>query len=297
MLKNLSLAMMSLLLLVACDKGAQNATDKPTQATTASATTSETTSGSEYGKNLPAGVPDYKMAVDPSAAPFTLKDEKGTLVGFDIDLIKAIGEKQGFSVTPLASSWNEIFQTLNNNSRDIVGSGVGIIPERLNVMDFSAPYIKSGVSIAYKDPSITNLDSLKGKKIGVQVGASAIEELKKIGFNDENIVSFKTAYLAYQALITGKVDAIAEDESLLKYQKKNLSQLADTSTIKTLPLAGGASADVGFAIKKGRTDLTQKINKGLEQIKADGTYDKIYKKWFGESANSASNTTTASTTK
>lgn len=268
------------LALTGCDKPAESTAKV---ASTPSPSSSSNTS-SEYGKNLPTNAQTYVIAVDGASAPFSFKDEKGNLTGFDIDIIHAIGEKQGFRVETISTPWTGIFSGLNDKKYDIVGTAVAITPERQQQMDFSNSYMNSSIVFATKDPTIQNFSSLAGKKVGVQANTSSADVLKKANFPEANIITYKTDYLLYQALVKGEVSAIIDELALIDSLNVQLKGLTDTTQIKTYPIPNAPTASVGFAIKKGRTDLTDKINKGLAQIKADGTYDKIYQKWFGTAA-------------
>lgn len=268
-------------LMTACDNSPSPEATAKQPASTAPSTS---TSSSEYGRNLPDTAPKYVMAVDGASAPFAFKDEKGNLTGFDVDIIRAIGEKQGFRVEVIAAPWNGIFAGLDSNKHDIVGSAVTITPERQQQMNFSNSHLSSATIFATKDPAIQSFADLKDKKVGVQGGSYSEEILKKTGFPVENIVTYKTDFLLYQGMIKGDVAAIIDDSNITKSLNNQLRTLTDTSQVRMLPIPNIANEIVGFAIKKGRNDLTDKINKGLDQIKADGTYDKIYRKWFGTAA-------------
>ena len=281
------------LFLTGCNESPKS-TQSSNAASAASTTTAPANDTTQVKSTLPADAKTYTMAVDATYPPFAFEDDKGNIIGFDIDLIKAIGEQQGFRVQPLANAWDGIFTTLDNGTRDIVGSSVAITPERQQKMDFSTPYMESYFAIAYKDPTITSLDSLKTKKVGVQAGASYIPIIKSIVTSPDGVQEFKTTYLAYQALLTGKVDGVADDINILNYETKQLATKTDTSQVKTLEIPNTEKKIIAFAIKKGRTDLAQQLNSGLDKIKADGTYDKIYSKWFGK-APTATVTALAST--
>ncbi|MFW2178129.1 MULTISPECIES: transporter substrate-binding domain-containing protein [unclassified Moraxella] len=277
--------LLSSLALVGCDKQPQSQATAPP--TTDTATPSK----------LPADAQTYVVGVDANYAPFALNDEKGNVIGFDKDILDAIGENQGFRVNAVGSIWDNIFTNLNVNKFDLVGSAVTITPERQTTMDFSKPYIESYIAIAYKNPAITSFVQLKTKKIAVQKGAYSIDILKKNGINPENMIEFKTGFLAYQAMLTGKTDAVCDDVNVIDYSTKQLKSLADTSQVKHIRPPVTETDLVGFAIKKGRKDLVDKVNKGLDNIKQNGMYDKIYAKWFGNNAVIISASSSASTAK
>ncbi|MFW2178130.1 MULTISPECIES: transporter substrate-binding domain-containing protein [unclassified Moraxella] len=294
-LKLLSTMMCISLAMVGCDKSSQ--TSAPTTTGSTVASTTSTNNATVTASKLPANAQTYVVAVDANFAPFAFKDEKGNIIGFDKDILDAIGENQGFRINIIGDRWDNIFDDLNAGKFDLVGSAVSINAERQATMDFSKPYIESSIVIAYKDPDITSFDQLKAKKIAVQTGSYASDVLKENGIAPENIIEFKSNFLAYQAVVNGKADAVCEDLNVLNYLGKQLKSVTDTSKIKQMKLPTTESDMVGFAIKKGRKDLVDKVNQGLDNIKQDGTYDKIYAKWFGDKTISTSASSSASTTK
>lgn len=278
-----SLIISSAFFLVACDK-ANDAVSQPTSASTAVSTETSPTKA-----KIPATVPTYKMAVEASGQPFTFKDETGKLTGFDVDLIEAIGERQGFKIETLANPWDTIFTTLDDNSRDIVASGVAITPERQQKMNFSDAYMDSYMAVVFNNPNIKSYEDLQGKKIGAQKGTN-YEEFARKNF-PTTTTDYPTTFLAYQAMLKGEVDAVIDDVNMVNSQKLRLK--ADNVQLMRVP--NQETDKFAYAIKKGRNDLTQQINEGLKKVKADGTYDKIYSKWFGSLPVVIGNTPASST--
>lgn len=284
----LSVALMVSLGLVGCNKEPE----KKPETTTTESPAPTTANAPATASSLPATAPTYKVGVEGSGQPFTFKDETGKLTGFDVELLQAIGEKQGFKIETLADDWATVFKRLDDDSRDIIASGVTITPERQQSMDFSDSYMDSYTAFAFKDPTIKSYDDLKSKKIGVQKGSDYAEFFKKHVTNPDQVKEYPTTFLAYQAMTKGEVDAVADDVNMLNSQNVRLK----AKDIQTLPVPNVKSDKFAFAIKKGRADLAQKVNAGLAQVKADGTYDKLYQKWFGVLPAVSPNTATATTT-
>ena len=132
-----------------------------------------------------------------------------------------------------------------------------------------------------KDSSINAKTDLTGKNVGSQTESSGEEAVKKSG-EDKKFKEFKTYAQydqAFMDLDAGRVDAIVADEVLAKYTKKTKETQAKKDLYKILSENYGEE-EYGIAAKKGNTKLIEAINKAIEELKTDGTYQKIYSKWF-----------------
>lgn len=302
MKKLLALSLVGLMTLSGCNK-TDNTPKSDT--TTATSTQASTPVWSSDTSNLPANAPTYTMAIDPTYPPFALKDEKGQAMGLDIDILKAIGEKQGFKIQLVPRPWTDIFQDLNAKKFDIIGSGVGSSEQMATSFSQSKPFIQSSnILISNASAPINSVADIKGKKIGTTADSDAHDLAKSLVAQPSDLVIFDSSFLALQGLIQGKVQGVADDELVLTYFTKNLAKQnlkfhtlnnqALDPTYKTTPNDG-----IVFVMHKTNTELLTKINTGIDQIKADGTYDKIVKKWLGDVETKAvlASSPVASTTK
>lgn len=227
----------------------------------------------------PAPAKVYVVGTDAAYAPFESQNEKGEIVGFDIDVVTAIAKKAGIEVKFVNTPWEGIFKTLDQGDRDFLVSAVTITDERKQSMDFSNPYFDAQQLIAVKTTSkISKFDDLKKLKVGVQTGTTGDEVVTKLqGKNSTNIKRFESTPLALKELEAGGVDAVVADNGVvINYVTNNAG-----SKFKTVADKAFAPEQYGLPVKKGNTDLLGKLNKGLADIKADGTYDQIYAKYFG----------------
>ncbi|MCE5203436.1 MAG: basic amino acid ABC transporter substrate-binding protein [Coriobacteriales bacterium] len=196
--------------------------------------------------------------------------------GFDVDLMNAIGEKLGLKVEFKTEIFDTLISTLQAGGKfDVIASGMTIKPDRQELIDFTDPYYDSNQSIAMKKGSTyTGPEDLAGKKIGVQSGTTG-EAWAKESIKDAQLVPFKNATDAFAALAAGNVDAVVNDlpvtTELLKQDDRGLEIVAQIPT----------GEQYGFGVSKDNPGLTAAINKALAELKADGTYAEIYKKWFG----------------
>lgn len=232
------------------------------------------------GSSAPAPqVKEYVVGTDAAYAPFESVNDKNEIVGFDIEVMKAISDKAGFKVKFENTPWEGIFNSLQNGERDLLISAITITDERKADKDFSEPYFEAQQLIAVpKNSSIAKFEDLKGKKVGVQNGTTGDEVVKKLlGETSPNIKRFESTPLALKELENGGVDAVVADNGVvLEYVKNNSDK-----GFKTISDNSFEKEFYGIAVKKGNKEVLDKVNQGLKKIKDDGTYQKIYDKYFG----------------
>ena len=221
----------------------------------------------------------YVVGTDAAYAPFESQNEKGEIVGFDIDVVSAVAKKAGIEVKFVNTPWEGIFNNLAQGDRDLLVSAITITDERKQTMDFSAPYFDAQQLIAVKaDSKIAKFDDLKKLKVGVQTGTTGDEVVSKlIGKTSTAVKRFESTPLALKELESGGVDAVVADNGVVIHYVANNTG----AQFKTVADASFTPEQYGLAVKKGNAELLEKINKGLADIKADGTYDKIYTQYFG----------------
>lgn len=221
----------------------------------------------------------YVVGTDAAYAPFESQNEKGEIVGMTIDMLSAVASKAGVEIKFVNTPWEGIFNSLQQGDRDILASSITITDERKQTMDFTNPYFDAYQLIAVKANSkVSKFDDLKKLKVGVQTGTTGDEVVtKQQGKNSTNIKRFESTPLALKELEAGGVDAVVADNGVvINYVTNNPG-----AKFKTVSDKAFAPEQYGFAVKKGNAELLEKLNKGLADIKADGSYDKIYAKYFG----------------
>jgi polar amino acid transport system substrate-binding protein len=221
----------------------------------------------------------YVVGTDAAYAPFESQNEKGEIVGFDIDVVKAVAAKAGIEVKFVNTPWEGIFNALGQGDRDMVVSAVTITDERKQTMDFSTPYFDAVQLIAVKDGSkVAKFDDLKKLKVGVQTGTTGDEAVTKLlGKTSTAIKRFESTPLALKELESGGVDAVVADNGVVIHYVANNAG----AKFKTVADTSFTAEQYGIALKKGNAELLAKVNQGLAGIKADGTYDKIFAQYFG----------------
>lgn len=229
----------------------------------------------------PAPAPAPKaltVGTDPTYAPFEFQNEKGEIVGFDIDVMRAVAEKAGITVEFVSTPWEGAFNALAQGDRDLLISAVTITDERKQTLDFSDSYFDAHQLIAVPEKStVTKLDDLKKRKVGVQTSTTGEEVVAKLqGKNSANIKRFESTPLALAELAAGGVDAVVADNGVIDNYVVNNPGVK----FKAINDTSFAPEQYGIAVKKGNTELLQKINTALAAIKADGTYQKIHDQHF-----------------
>lgn len=228
-----------------------------------------------------AEVREYVVGSDASYAPFEFQNDKKEVVGFDIEVLNAVAAKGGFKVKVINTPWEGIFAGLNQGDRDLLASAITITDERKQSMDFSEPYFEARqlIAVAKGVTDVKTFQDLKNKKVAVQTGTTGDEVVQKLlGKTNPNIKRFENMPLALKELETGGVDAAVGDNGVvINYVKNNpqngISSVEDTKSF--------APEYYGFPVKKGNKELLDKVNAGIKAIKADGTYEQIYNKYFG----------------
>lgn len=220
-----------------------------------------------------AGV--IRIGTEGTYAPFTFHDSNGKLTGFDVDIAKKVAKRIGVKTEFVETKWDGMIAGLDSNRFDIVVNEVGITKERQQKYDFSSPYIVSkAVLIVRKDDnSIKKFSDLKGKK-SAQSLTSNLAQIATA--NGADLVQVDGFNQAIDLLNSKRVDATVND-SLSFYDL--IKQKPDTQ-LKVVATDKNADKDA-IILKKNKKELLDAINKALGSMKADGTYLKISKKWFG----------------
>ncbi|HHT68197.1 MAG TPA: basic amino acid ABC transporter substrate-binding protein [Firmicutes bacterium] len=221
-----------------------------------------------------------KVATEAGFMPFEYVSEEGGLLGFDMDLIRAIGDILGLDVVIDNISWDGLIPALLNYNYDAVIAGVTITPERQANVNFSNPYFESVLTLVTKEnvTNVASLDDLAGKTAAVQIsttGDFTASDLYDAG-QLKNLSRFDTVADAMQAVIIGVADVVVVDLPVAEaYLKAN-----PNAPLKAM---GAVSANeyYGIAIHKNNTQLLEQINAALDELKANGTYAAIYETWFG----------------
>lgn len=221
-----------------------------------------------------AGV--LKIGTEGTYAPFTYHDASNELVGFDVEIGKAVAEKLGVKAEFLEGKWDGLIAGLDANRYDAVINQVGITEERKAKYDFSEPYIASKAVLIVKgdNTDIKGFADLKGKKSAQSLTSNFGKLAEK---NGAELVGTDGFDQSIQLLLTGRADATINDSlSFLDFKKHK-----PDADVKIAAQEENAD-NSGVIVRKGDHELVAAINKALADIKADGTYQKIADTYFGQ---------------
>ncbi|MGI6203743.1 MAG: amino acid ABC transporter substrate-binding protein [Anaerovoracaceae bacterium] len=221
------------------------------------------------------------IGLDDTFAPMGFRDDDGNLVGFDIDMAKAVCKELGIKATFKPIDWDSKELELKSKDIDCIWNGLSATEERQKSMSLSKKYLNNKIIIMTTDKNLkvgssTDLEDLK---IGTQKDSSALEMIQK----DKNYDNFKdnvTEYDTYDEAIldmkAGRVDCIAIDEVLGNYKNTKMDENLYTCDYDF----GNDYYAIGF--RKSDKELTNKVNDALQTLIDNGTAAKISKKWFGK---------------
>lgn len=231
------------------------------------------------GANAIYAAEKYKVASDCTWPPMELLDDQKQPAGYSVDFIKEVAKEGGFEVDVQNIAWDGIFGGVATGKYDIVSSSTTITPERQKQFDFSDPYYEVVQAVVLPaGQSIQSLQDLKGKKVGGQIGTTGIFVMRKADAGAD-IKEYDDVGLAIQDLVGGRIDAVICDDPVAMYY---VNKKPDTAGKLNLSFKTDEPEYYGFTVQKGRTDLVEKLNKGIKAVRESGKEAELKKKWLGE---------------
>ncbi|WP_336786408.1 substrate-binding periplasmic protein [Paenibacillus sp. MMO-177] len=226
-----------------------------------------------------AGV--IKVGLMGTYAPYNFLNDNKEIDGFDADIAKEAAKRIGVKVEFAPQEFSGLIPSLQAGKIDAIISQVTITDERKQQIDFTQPYITNQVKIIVKENnnSITKLEDFKGKNIGVGLGTNdesylRNEVLPKVG--SFKIKTYDDVITSLQDLNAGRIDATINNLYALK-------PIVDKNGFKIKAVGDAIKSDqAGIAVRKNNPEFLAALDKALTDMKADGTYKAIFKKWFGE---------------
>lgn len=200
--------------------------------------------------------------------------ENGEITGFDIEIIEALTKEMNIPISIQNLSWEGLLPALQGKKIDMIIAGMTKTPDREKIVSFSDSYYTSKeqmIIVLSNNNSITNIDSLISKKVGVVLGFTG--DVIASSLNNTSVQRFNTAFQAIQNLQNQKIDAV-----LLDYEPaQNFAK-----TTRSLKLINGNDTieEYSIAVRKQDAELLSNLNIALKKIHENGTYTKIYNKYF-----------------
>jgi cystine transport system substrate-binding protein len=217
-----------------------------------------------------------QVALEGTYPPFDSKNTQGELVGFDVDVAKAVAAKLGLKPVFITTEWSGIIAGLKAGKFDVIVNQVGITPQRLESLDFSPPYTYSVAQLIQRKNdtrAFKSLDDLKGHQLGVSLGSNYNDMAKAVP--GIAVRTYPGAAEELSDVASGRIDAALNDRLTLAYLLKTAP----------LPLRAGASVgdptQMGIPFRKDNPKFAKALSDAIVALKQDGTLTRISQKWFG----------------
>jgi len=228
-------------------------------------------------KSPEASVDRIVVATDATYPPCEYLGPNREIVGYDIDLFRAIGERAGFEVEFRNTQFDGALTGLGTGAFDALISAMTITDERAETFLFSDPYYDAGQVVAVRDGTtdIASFDDLAGRKIGVQRGTTGAMKAKEAP--GAELTEYDSVVLAFMALGNGTVDAVINDEPTsraIAAARGGFSLVGETLT----------EEQYGIAMPLDSHALAARINTALAEIRTDGTLAELHAKWIAAPA-------------
>jgi ABC-type amino acid transport substrate-binding protein len=195
--------------------------------------------------------------------------------GFDIDIVNAVAKELELEVRIVKTPFDPIFRNLAQGRFDMVASAATITPEREGTVAFSVPYFNADQSLMVKKGSeVKTVEDLAGKVIGAQLGTTGAMYAKE-ETDAKTVRTYDLIDDAFKALQAGQIEAVINDFPVSKYAERSKPELQVVQTIAT-------GEEYGLAFAKKSTELRRAVRDAVNEIKKNGTYAEIYRKWFQE---------------
>jgi len=229
---------------------------------------------------------ELRVGMEPGYMPFEMKDKKGRIIGYDVDMAKKMAKEMGDKLKLVPTSWDGIIAGLLTNKFDIIMSGMTITQQRNLKINFADPYVVVGQTmmirkeLAGKIKSAKDLDKPEYTVV-TKLGVTGEIATKKF-FKKAKIITFETESDAASEVLNGKADAMVYD------QPYNILFMSDKGKDKLVHLDTPLTYEpLGWAIRKGDPDFLNWLNNFLRQIKGDKVVDfheKLNEKWLRDTS-------------
>lgn len=217
-----------------------------------------------------------RIGTEGTYAPFTFHDESNALTGFDVEIARALAARLGVKPQFVEGKWDGLIAGLDAKRYDVVVNEVTVTDARKAKYDFSDPYIVSKAALVVRsdNSSVKGFEDLKGRKAAESLTSNFAQLARSFGAEVVQVDGFNQAI---DLLLAGRVDATINDSlSFLDFKKHK-----PDAALKAAAFQGNADLQA-VLLRKGNPELLSAINKAIADIKADGTYLAISKKYFNE---------------
>lgn len=224
-----------------------------------------------------------RVGMEPGYMPFELTNKKGEIVGFDVDMAKRMAKAMDVKLELVSTAWDGIIASLITNKFDIIMSGMTLTQQRNMKINFAQPYIVIGQTILLKKDLAGEIKSYKDLNnpkytVGSKLGTTGEQATKRM-ISKAKYISYETEQEGVLEAVNGKIDAFIYD---MPYNAAAITQRGQGKLIHLdTPFT---YEPLAWAVRTGDPDILNWLNNFLNQVKNDGTYEKIYAKWFLDDA-------------
>ena len=224
-----------------------------------------------------------RVGMEPGYMPFELQNKKGEIVGFDADMGAAMAKAMGVELELVSTAWDGIIPALLTGKFDVIMSGMTLTQERNMSINFAPPYVVIGQTILIKKDLAGTIKTYKdlndpkytvASKLGTTGEQATKRMIPKARYN-----SYETEQEGVMELVNGKIDAFIYDQpyNIVAFSQKGQGKIVHLDTPFTFE-------PISWGVRKGDADFLNWLENFMYQVKNDGTYERIYHKWFQDDA-------------
>lgn len=279
-MKKLVLSGLCILALTACQK--QDDTSPSTAGDNAPVATQAQSSEQPTNDSTQPSA-QYTVGIDIGSPPFSTRDEQGHATGFEVDILQAIADHQGFSLIFMGDIRTELYVGMETGKYQLMAASLEINPNNEAKFAMTKPHAKSYRAILSRTDKKADsaADFSKGGVVGVQENTISAKVLKEAGIP---IKEYPNLLANFRDFVQKKdIDFLVGNAVPLAYYMKQYQETGALNDVHMSPYDNPIKYNnIAFGVAKNNTTLQEQINAGLTKIQEDGTYDTIYKKWFGD---------------
>lgn len=225
---------------------------------------------------------ELRVGMEPGYAPFEMIAKDKSIIGFDVDIARAMAKAMGVKLKIVKLEWSGILPALLTNQCDIIMSGMTITPERNLYINFAEPYLTVGQTFLLRKKLRRKVKSFKDLNdsrytVTTKPGTTALKAIKSL-IPKANVQLKESEWDAVKEVVEGRADAFVYD---LPFNVVAHGQNKRSVVFRSTPFT---HERLGWGIRKGDPDFLNWLNHFLAQMKGDGAFDALYRKWFKSTA-------------
>jgi polar amino acid transport system substrate-binding protein len=195
--------------------------------------------------------------------------------GFEVDLMTDVATRLGLAYRYRGGLWADLIDELRHGTLDAIVTAATVTEERKRLVDFSDPYFEYRLAIVVRRRSAMRTPAdLARRTVAVRVATTA-EQFVRSTVNAREVRTFHMNVDAYEAVRAGRVDALVDDAPIAQWFVDRIPELELASTVD------GTDSQYAVMIRRGNEPLRRALNRALSEVRADGTYDRLFERWFG----------------